>query len=128
MSTVFLLTTPSVSRKGELPDLSGLKPFGEVKVLVQQGDNPLTRSTQTLATIRRRLEGFNPDEDYFVNAGGGSTVSALLLGIALTELDVQRINWLSYRNAPDETTGLPRTWYTPIVMDLVDIHLEDVHG
>jgi hypothetical protein len=112
MATVYLLSQPTVSATGDMPNLRPLAAFGAIRTLVQTGNNPLHRPLETLELIRRRLADFNPNEDYLVAAGGGA-LAALLVGVALAELDIPRVCWLSFRKHP-----LPGH-YEPMWLELV---------
>ncbi len=118
--TVYLLVQPTVSRQGETPDLSPLAQFGTVVVLVQQGDNPLHRSLSTLDNIKRRLRDYDPACDFLTAAGGGA-IAALMVGVAMADLDFTHFTWLSAQREKDPRTG-NRTnkveRYIPVKVDL----------
>lgn len=120
--TCYLITPPTVSRQGQMPDLSGLAEHGEVVTLVGLGDNPLFRPRKCVELIRRRLAGFNVDRDFFVTAGGGM-LAAVLVGWVLRDRGISRFRWLSYQRRPEGDR--PAGVYRALWMDLTQVTLDD---
>jgi hypothetical protein len=99
---VFLIAQPSVTKEGGFPKLDGLGEFGEVHVLVVQGDSPSFKPEKTLSDILRQLgELYNPAED-FVAWAGGDTLAAVLTGVALERQGHNEMTWLRYDRPYDQ--------------------------
>ncbi len=122
MPTVFLIAQPTIARSGSLPNLEPLGEHGNVKVLVPAGDRPTFQPTRTLEQIANRLKDFNPEEDFLVWAGG-DTLAAVLTGVVLSDMGVERMRWLRYergRNS-DGTRTDAGAKYVPVEVDLGEI-------
>ncbi len=121
--TVYLIAQPSVSRTGELPKLEPLAKFGQIKVLINPGEDPRFGPPRAIELITKRLKDFNPEEDYLAWAGG-DTLAAVLTGVVLADLSLERefshFNWLRFErgsNAAGERT-VEGGRYVPIVVTL----------
>ena len=68
-----------------------------------------------------RFQGFNPDTDFLVWAGG-DTLAALLVGMLLMEREVYRFQWLRYerKRLDDGSRTDEGAAYVPITVDLRD--------
>lgn len=125
MPTVYLIAQPTVSRNGSLPKLEPLAEHGDVRVLVPAGDRPAFQPERTLDQIYRRLENFNPNEDFLVWAGG-DTLAALLTGVALIDRNVEKFKWLRYERGRDSDGNRTDEGarYVPIEVNLEQLALD----
>jgi hypothetical protein len=92
---VFVINEPSVSRTGRRPDLSLMEKYGEVHILVRDGEYPSFAPREALQRITERLRGFNPKRDYLAWAGG-EALSAVMVGSLLADMDITDVRWLRY--------------------------------
>lgn len=134
--TVYLIAQPTVPRKGgKLPDLTPLAAHGDIKVLITPGEYPAFHPERALKLIRQRLAEFDPAIDYIAWAGG-DTLSAVLTGIVLMELECTGVTWLRHERGRDPKDPSIRTdegsHYTPVDIDFLppqdenQLHL-DIH-
>jgi len=97
---VYLLAQPSISRRGELPDLRPLGEFGDVTVIVTGDMNPMRYPGKTADAIEDKLADFDPDVDYLA-AAGGATLAALVIGLVLGQMEIEQFQWLSFQRGTD---------------------------
>lgn len=83
-----------------MPDLSDLGRYGEVRVLVHGNESPARRPQRIMDAIEDRFADFDADRDYIVWAGG-DTLSAVMLGYLLADMDVTQVRWLRWGNPRD---------------------------
>jgi hypothetical protein len=121
---VFLLAQPSISRRGEAPDLSPLGEFGEVTILMTADLNPLFAPAKSATAVERKLEDFDPDYD-FLTAAGGATLAALVIGVVLGQMDIEEFTWLSYQRGTDGTGRRVNAggYYRPVQLSLGQLDL-----
>ncbi len=125
MPTVYLIAQPTIARSGSLPNLEPLGEHGDVRVLVPAGDRPTFQPNRTLQQIAKKLEEFDPSQDFLAWAGG-DTLAAVLTGVILEARGVEKFSWLRYERGRDSngqrTDDGAR--YVPIVVDLGDPQLD----
>jgi len=127
---VFLLAQPSVSRRGELPDLRPLGEFGDVTVIVTGDMNPMRYPARTATAIEDKLHDFDPEVDYLV-AAGGATLAALVIGLVLGQMGIEQFQWLSFQRGIDAEGRRVNEggYYRPVRLDFGQIELlEDEAG
>jgi len=106
MPTVYLIAQPTVSRGGDLPKLKPLAEWGEVRVLINPGEDPRYHPGRALGRIRARLAGFDPARDFLVWAGG-DTLAAVLVGAVLMDFATEEgatfetFQWLRWERGRD---------------------------
>ncbi len=115
-SRVFLIATPSVSSKGDFPKLEPLAEFGDIKVVVENGDYPSFKPAEIYKKVVDRLKMYDAENDYLVWAGG-DTLAAFMAGSALAQMGHRSFRWLRFERGIDRETGRrtnERGKYTPI--------------
>jgi hypothetical protein len=98
--TVYLIAQPTVKRGGQLPDLTPLAEFGEVKVLINSGEYPALHPERCRGLIEKRLSTFDPERD-FIAWAGGDTLAAVFTGIVLERMGFNTIKWLKFQRGWD---------------------------
>lgn len=119
---VYLIAQPTVSRNKTKPfDLNPLYDHGEVQVVLPMGDSPTFTPIKCMDVIEKRLEAFDPDIDFLVWAGG-DTLAAVMVGLALAQMEIWCFRWLRYERArlPDGSRTDIGAKYTPVDIDLSD--------
>ncbi len=101
---VYLIAQPSVKRNGSMPDLSPLAAHGDLTVLVEAGVYPSYNPDRAINLILTRMDDFDYNYD-MVAWAGGDTLSAIMAGIALAELNVPWFWFLRYSRHRDKATG-----------------------
>lgn len=104
MPRVYIVQEALEDRSGLRPpkDLSSLKKYGEVHVLLHKHDRGTDNPTRILGILKHRLAEFNDKEDYVLNIGS-DPVSSMLAGMALASLGITQANFLRWekRFGPD---------------------------
>jgi hypothetical protein len=98
--TVYLIAQPTVKRGGQLPDLTPLAEYGEVKVLINSGEYPALHPERCRDLIEKRLTTFDQDRD-FIAWAGGDTLAAVFTGVVLERMGLHRIQWLKFQRGWD---------------------------
>lgn len=98
--TVYLIAQPTVKSGGQLPDLTPLAEYGEVKVLINSGEYPALHPERCRGLIEKRLNTFDPERD-FIAWAGGDTLAAVFTGIVLERLGFEKIQWLKFQRGWD---------------------------
>lgn len=119
MPTVYVISTPTATRRGEVPDLSGLEQYGDVRFIFPRGVLPFHDPDEKLAFISDQLTDFDPTSDYLAWAGG-DTLSAVMVGVVLSELEISAFNWLRFERKRDpegwliDGSGIYRSYRIPL--------------
>src|SRR4051812_33365204 len=103
-SRVFLIATPTVSKKGEFPKLEPLSEFGDIKIVVENGDYPSFKPEKIFKKVVDRLKDFDAEKDYLAWAGG-DTLAAFMAGFALAQMGHHSFRWLRFERGVDRATG-----------------------
>lgn len=124
MPTVYLIAQPTVRRQGGAPDLTPLAKFGEVRVLVLSGEYPTYNASQVLEKMDKRLDSFDPHQDFLVWAGG-DTLAAFMVGALLAnrfaeDRTITHFTWLRFERdrRADGSRDNERGEYVPIRVPL----------
>lgn len=123
--TVYLIAQPTVSLDGKLPKLEPLAKFGQVRVLINPGEDPRYKPQRALDLITKRLQDFDAAEDYLAWAGG-DTLAAVLTGIVLADMSCAEdkpfssIRWLRWERGKDNAGRRTDVGghYVPIIVPL----------
>ena|SRR5690242_10862319 len=103
-SRVFLIAQPTIPKNGQLPDLTPLADFGDIKVVIEAGDYPSFKPGEAWKRVNDRLRDFDAEQDYLVWAGG-DTLSSVMAGAALTQMGHRRFRWLRFERGVVKSTG-----------------------
>jgi hypothetical protein len=127
--TVYLIAQPTVKRGGELPDLTPLAQYGDVKVLINSGEYPALHPERCRDLIEKRLETFNQDRD-FIAWAGGDTLAAVFTGIVLERMGLDRIKWLKFQRGWDNDgeRDPKKSFYREVVVPLCEVYEEPETG
>ena len=123
---VFLLAQPSISRRGELPDLRPLGEHGDVTVIVTGDMNPMRYPGKTADAIEDKLADFDPEIDYLA-AAGGATLAALVIGLVLGQMGIESFQWLSFQRGTDAEGRRVNEggYYRPVRLNFGQLELVD---
>ncbi len=123
---VYLIAQPSVKRNGKTPDLSPLAEHGDVVVLIEAGVYPSHNPDRAFNLISTRMNNFDYTRDMIAWAGG-DTLSSIMTGIALADLDVPWFWFLRYERKRDKDTGqrMSEGYYKPVKILMTDITMPD---
>lgn len=118
---VFLIAQPTIPKNGRLPDLTPLAEYGDIKVVIDGGEYPSFKPGKAWERISDRLKDFDAERDYVAWAGG-DTLSAVMVGSALTQMGHRFFRWLRFERAVDPQTKerIDHTGkYTPVEISLL---------
>jgi hypothetical protein len=101
---VYLIAQPSVKRNGQSPDLTPLGEHGEITVLIEAGIYPSHNADRATNLINTRLSNFDYNYDMIAWAGG-DTIAAIIVGIALADLQIPWFWYLRYERKRCKETG-----------------------
>lgn len=117
---VFLIAQPTIAKNGSLPDLTPLADYGDVTVVVEAGEYPSFRPSESWRRVVSRLQDYDAENDFLAWAGG-DTLSAVMIGAALAAQGHRSFRWLRFergRLANGERDNM-RGKYTPVEVQLL---------
>lgn len=116
--TVYLVQEPTVPRHatGKTIDISPLYQWGNVEVLIDQGQVASFNPTPVREQIARRLRDFDPDVD-FICAAGGDYLGMLMAGMALADMGFDYAYFLRFerKRLPDGSRSPSEGSYVPVM-------------
>jgi hypothetical protein len=119
--TVYLIAQPTVKRGGQLPDLTPLAEYGEVKVLINSGEYPALHPERCRDLIKKRLATFDQNID-FIAWAGGDTLAAVFTGVMLERMGMNHIRWLKFQRGWDNDGERDpnKSYYREVIAPLFD--------
>ena len=116
-STVYIVTRPIENKFGWTPDLTDAARYGIFKIIFDPEDKPQFNPTKAIATARKAMEGFSPD-DFLLWPGGGDPIAVMVACMIAAE-ESEEVNVLRWeRNFDEGERDRRKGWYLPVKLDM----------
>lgn len=99
-------------------DVSPAGVYGEIQFILSAGDRTCSNPELSMDKLRRALKDFNPHQDFIVWAGG-DPLSAIIVGMVMHDLGINKFRFLRYEKNRNTRPGQPPTgFYSPVEVRL----------
>ena len=116
-STVYIVSRPRENKFGWTPDLTDAARYGKLKIVFEPEDKPQFNPTKAIATARKAMEGFNPD-DFLLWPGGGDPIAVMVACMIASE-ESEEVNILRWeRNFNEGERDRRKGWYLPVKLNM----------
>ena len=116
-STVYIVSRPRENKFGWTPDLTDAARYGKLKIVFEPEDKPQFNPTKAIATARKAMEGFNPD-DFLLWPGGGDPIAVMVACMIAAE-ESEEVNILRWeRNFNEGERDRRKGWYLPVKLNM----------
>tara|TARA_R110000787_G_C13246265_1_gene428853 strand:- start:73 stop:429 length:357 start_codon:yes stop_codon:yes gene_type:complete len=117
MATVYIVTRPRENKFGWTPDLTDAARYGKIAIVFENEDKPQFSPTKGIATARKAMQDFNPN-DFLLWPGGGDPI-AVIICTAIASEQSEIVNILRWeRNFDEGDRDRRKGWYMPVKLDL----------
>jgi hypothetical protein len=112
-----------------MPDLSSAASYGKLDYIFNGGEKVFALPGPSRFKARKKLEGFNPEEDYILWPGVGDPIAYAIVIDILASMDVDFYSLLNWdrKRSPDGTRESGQGFYVPIRIIRKEKRNEQVH-
>ena len=116
-STVYIVSRPRENKFGWTPDLTDAARYGKLKIVFEPEDKPQFNPAKAIATARKAMEGFSPD-DFLLWPGGGDPIAVMVACMIAAE-ESEEVNILRWeRNFNEGERDRRKGWYLPVKLNM----------